>query len=95
MIKIIRLIKGIEIYDVKMMMDWLKEKNTQRVMTAVENDPTLLQNLDLDQNNIDFLFNVRYFLKISKLFLMIINVAYFTGVIWIIFCQIISIVSSH
>ena len=86
MIKIIRLVKGIEIYDVKMMMDWLKEKNTQRVMTQIEKDPTLLQNLDLDQNNIDFLFNVRYGLKISKLFLMIINVAYFTGVIWIIFC---------
>ena len=68
------------------MMDWLKEKNTQRVMAQVEKDPTLLQNLDLDQNNIDFLFNVRYGLKISKLFLMIINVAYFTGVIWIIFC---------
>ena len=68
------------------MMDWLKEKNTQRVMTQIEKDPTLLQNLDLDQNNIDFLFNVRYGLKISKLFLMIINVAYFTGVIWIIFC---------
>ena len=67
-------------------MDWLKEKNTQRVMTQIEKDPTLLQNLDLDQNNIDFLFNVRYGLKISKLFLMIINVAYFTGVIWIIFC---------
>jgi len=86
LIKIIRLVKGIEIYDVKMMMDWLKEKNTQRVMTQIEKDPTLLQNLDLDQNNIDFLFNVRYGLKISKLFLMIINVAYFTGVIWIIFC---------
>ena len=86
MIKIIRLVKGIEIYDVKMMMDWLKEKNSQRVMTQIEKDPTLLQNLDLDQNNIDFLFNVRYGLKISKLFLMIINVAYFTGVIWIIFC---------
>ena len=86
MIKVNRLVKGIEIYDVKMMMDWLKEKNTQRVMTQIEKDPTLLQNLDLDQNNIDFLFNVRYGLKISKLFLMIINVAYFTGVIWIIFC---------
>lgn len=86
MIKVIRLVKGIEIYDVKIMMDWLKEKNTQRVMAQVEKDPTLLQNLDLDQNNIDFLFNVRYGLKISKLFLMIINVAYFTGVIWIIFC---------
>ena len=34
-----------------------------------------------------------YALKISKLFLMIINVAYFIGVIWVIFCQIISIVS--
>lgn len=86
LIKTIRLIKGIEIYDVQVMMNWLKEKNTQRVMKNVENDPTLLQNLDMDQNNIDFLFNVRYALKISKLFLIIINVAYFTGVIWMIFC---------
>lgn len=42
LIKIIRLIKGIEIYDVQLMVDYLKEKNTQRVMKNIENDPTLL-----------------------------------------------------
>lgn len=88
LIKVIRLIKGIEIYDVQMMMDYLKKKNTQNVLKNIENDPTLLQNLDLDLNKIDLLFNIRYLLKMIKLFLMIINVAYFTGVIWIIGCQI-------
>jgi hypothetical protein len=86
LIKILRLIEGIEIYDVQLMMDFLKEKNRERVMNNIERDPTLLQNLDLDQNNIDFLFNVRYALKIFYLFLMIINVAYFIGTAWIIFC---------
>lgn len=41
LIKIIRLIKGIEIYDVQQMMEYLKEKNTQRVLKNIENDPTL------------------------------------------------------
>ena len=31
---------------------------------------------------------MRYGLKIFKLFLMIMNVSYFTGIFWIIFCQI-------
>ena len=48
LIKVIRIVKGIEIYDVQMMMDFLKEKNMQRVMKNIENDPTLIQNLDLD-----------------------------------------------
>jgi len=30
------------------MMDWLKEKNVKRVMKNIENDPTLIQNLDID-----------------------------------------------
>ena len=42
LVKIIRLIKGIEIYDVQVMMDWLKEKNMKRVMKNIENDPTLI-----------------------------------------------------
>ena len=42
LIKIIRLVKGIEIYDVQLMMDFLKEKNMARVMNNIENDPSLL-----------------------------------------------------
>ena len=42
LIKIIRLVKGIEIYDVQLMMDYLKEKNMARVMNNIENDPSLL-----------------------------------------------------
>jgi hypothetical protein len=47
----------------------------------------LIENLDLDQNNIDLLFRVKYLLKVFKLFLMIVNVAYFTGTFWMIACQ--------
>ena len=46
-------------------------------------------NLDLDQNNINLFFNIRYCLKVFKLFLMIINIAYFIGIVWMIFCQIV------
>lgn len=88
LIKIMRLHKGIKVYDVEKMMDILRKVNKKQVMKKIENDPSLIENLDLDLNNIDLLFSVRYLLKIFRLFLMIVNVAYFTGVIWMIGCQI-------
>ena len=69
-------------------MDYLKEKHGIKVLDRVEEDPTLEDNLHVDQNNIEYFFNVRYCLKIFKLFLMIMNVSYFTGILWIIFCEI-------
>lgn len=64
----------------------MKEKNNEKVMKNIEKDPSLLLNLDLDQNNINFMFNVRYGLNVFKLFLMIMNISYFIGIIWMIFC---------
>ena len=70
-------------------MSFLKARNTEKVRKNIELDQSLENNLDIDQNRINFLFNIRYGLKIFKLFLMIINIAYFTGIIWMIFCQIV------
>ena len=57
-------------------------------MKNIVDDPSLLLNLDLVQNNINFFFNIRYGLKVFKLFLEIMNVSYFTGIVWMTFCQI-------
>lgn len=54
----------------------------------MDNDIFVEDNLYIDQNKIEFFFNVRYALVGFKLFIMIVNVSYFTGVIWLIYCQI-------
>ena len=88
LVKVIRLAKGLKIYNVQQIMDYLKERQSVKVIERVENDPTLEDNLHGDHNNIEYFFNVRYGLKIFKLFLMIMNVSYFTGIIWVILCEV-------
>jgi hypothetical protein len=87
LIKVIRIFEGLKYYNVEFVMAFLKVRNTKKVKRNIENDPLLENNLDLDQNKINLFFKIRYGLKVFKLFLMIINISYFTGIIWMIFCQ--------
>lgn len=88
LIKIIRLTKGLKFFNVQQTMDYFKRKHEVKVLAQIDKDPALEENLNVDQNNIDYFFNLHYLLKIFKLFLMIMNVSYFTGIIWLIFCQV-------
>ena len=44
---------------------------------------------DIDLNNVKLQFAIKYFLKILRIILMILNVSYFTGIIWILYCDIV------
>ena len=58
-----------------------------RLLIKIEKDPLIDENTLVDNNNIDILMNIKYFLETFKLVLVIFNVSYFTGIIWIIFCD--------
>jgi hypothetical protein len=58
-----------------------------RMLLKIEKDPLVDENTLEDNNSIDILMNIKYFLETFKLILVIFNVSYFTGIIWIIFCD--------
>ena len=82
-----RLVKGYKIYNVTYIMRFLKNSNKEKVLDKAKENPEILDNHYLDFNRIEYFFNVSYVFKGFELFLMIINVSYFSGIIWMIFCQ--------
>ena len=56
-------------------------------MKAIERDPSLANNLDVDSNKIEELLMISYFLKIFKLVIIILNVSYLFGICWLIICE--------
>ena len=58
-------------------------------MRRIEKDPLIDENTLQDNNNIDALMNFKYFLETLKLVIVIFNVSYFTGIFWIIYCDLI------
>jgi hypothetical protein len=56
-------------------------------MDKIEKDPTLATNLDIDSNKIEEMLVFSYFLKIFKLVIIILNLSYLFGVMWIVLCE--------
>lgn len=71
-------------------MQQLQKFYSHKILKEIERDPLLDDNLDKDMNSIDWLIKVRYMLKTFKLILMLFNVSYFTGILWIIYCDVMS-----
>lgn len=42
---------------------------------------------DMDNNKISDILNIGYLLKIFKLVIVIMNIAYLTGIFWLIMCE--------
>lgn len=56
-------------------------------MAKIERDPTLATNLDIDSNKIEEMLVLSYFLKIFKLVIIILNLSYLFGVLWMGLCE--------
>lgn len=86
-IKMIRLIKGFNIFDVQNMMTKVKAFYHRKMMKIIENDIDLANDKDQDNNKIVDILNISYILKIFYLVVVIMNIAYLTGVFWLILCE--------
>ena len=87
LIKIMRLAVGLKIYKIQNIMKYIQGKFRDRLLLKIEVDPRIDDNIMVDNNSIDILMNIRYALETFKLILVIINVSYFTGIAWMIFCS--------
>ena len=54
----------------------------------IKTNPELAEDMDQDNNQIEFLMMVNYGLKTFKLIILIINISFFLGMFWLIFCDV-------
>jgi hypothetical protein len=86
-VKVIRIATALEIYNVRAMVNYIKNRNKELVLRQIEKDPTKADDPDTDYNGINTFFNVSYSLNIFKLFLMILSLSYFAGMFWFVLCE--------
>lgn len=85
-IKIIRLVNGFQLFQVRKFMLVIRGFYDKKVQNIIKNDPILAENTIEDNNNISILLSINNLLKISKLVLIIFSISYFLG----FFVQIVS-----
>jgi len=87
LIKIMRLIKGLQVFDVANIMEIIKKQYQKKLDKIILERPDLAENTLLDNNNISRLITINNVLRIFKLVLIILNISYFLGFAWFIVCE--------
>ena len=80
--------KGIKIFDATALLGIIKNIMKHRTERKIKKDLKLAEDVINDHNNIETLLFVSYTIKTFKLVILIINISYFIGMIWLIFCEI-------
>lgn len=83
-----RMAKGIQIFDATALMGIIKRMMKRRTERRIKNNPELSEDIINDHNNIETLLYVSYTIKTFKLVIIIINISYFVGMFWLIYCEI-------
>lgn len=83
-----RLVSALQSLNVSYVMQILKKSRIKSISEAQNKDPDPIQSLDKyeDKLKIIQILLLGYFLSIMKLAFIIMNVCYFTGMGWYIFC---------
>jgi hypothetical protein len=86
-IKCFRVIKGFAVFNVHVLMLRLKKFRIQKSAKRCRSDPKYAIDMLEDHNEIKKLIYFDYFLIILKLVLQIINITFFFGLLWFVFCD--------
>ena len=78
-----RIIRGFHLFDIGNMMQFVKSYYQNRIMKLIEEKPALGNNCDADNNCIELQLFISYTLKTLRLAIIILNIAYLTGVFWL------------
>ena len=82
-IKMTRIIRGFHLFDIGNMMQFVKTYYVNRITRLIEEKPALGSNMDADNNCIELQLFISYTLKTMRLAIVILNIAYLTGVFWL------------
>lgn len=83
----LRLIKGLSLFDVHEMMKYLKSLYMKKVQYIIDTDRELANDCDIDNTGIGELLKISYTLKTLKLIIIILNTSYITGILFMVLCE--------
>ena len=84
--KLIRLKKGFQLFNVQVIMSYIKMFSKKKIDRIIKNDPDLAENFLQDNNNISLLVQINAAIQILKLLVIIINLTIVVGsLMYIIF----------
>ena len=86
LLKIIRLKKGLKLFNANKIMDVVKKMYKDQLLYVIENRPDISNDFNLDNNNIGTILAISHLVKSFGLVVIIFNFSYFIGMTWIIIC---------
>lgn len=88
LLKIVRMTRGIELFEGSAFMGAVKKLSQKRMEKQIEEDPIFAEDYINDHTNIERLLFISYGIKTIKLIILIMNISYFVGMIWLIYSEI-------
>ena len=82
-----RLINGFKVFSVPAIMEKIKYFAKKRLEDIIENDPYEAENVEIDNNKISALILINFTIRTFKLVIIILNISYFLGFLWYIYCD--------
>lgn len=88
LLKILRTTRGIQIFDSNIFMATIQKFSQQRMERLIREDLKLGEDTLKDHNNFNTMIFISYGVKTLKLIILIFNVSFFIGMVWLIYCEI-------
>jgi hypothetical protein len=79
---------GFKVFNVSQIIFEIQQFQQRRLRKIIEKNPILAEDITSDQNKISLMIMVGFIIKIIKLGLIILNICYFLGLFWFIFCDV-------
>ena len=70
------------------MMNRIQQNYKKKMTELIEDDPIEAENMDKDNNKITEQIMIHFVLNVIKIIIVIINLSYFVGFLWYIYCDI-------
>jgi hypothetical protein len=87
LIKVIRFVKGFKVFNVQKLMKMIKSHLNLALEKRCLWDEDFANNRDKSNNNVESILFISYGLKTLQLTVVILNISYILGMLWIIMCQ--------
>jgi hypothetical protein len=87
LIKVLRFYKGFKVFNVAKLMKIIKDSFDGYLEKRCLEDPKFANDREGSNNNIETILFISYGLKTLQLTIVILNISYILGMIWIIMCQ--------
>lgn len=95
LVKIMRFVNGLRIFSVPAIMEKVKMFYKEKLNKVIKDNPILADNIEIDNNNITTLIIIGFIFRTIKLIIIIINISYFIGFIWYIFCELVIDINAY